>query len=322
MDSPKVSILIPTYRQPELVSHAVQSALEQDYKPLEVIVCDDSQDNETKERLTPFTADARFYYVKNRQRLGRAGNYRQALYQHASGVWVLMLDGDDYLTDPRFISDAVRVATQQKGIVFVQGGGEIRRQTNGGKSELISTRIPRVKRGASVVRGSDYVKMFPVKRYFLHLTTLFHRETAMKIDFYREDFLSSDLESFMRLALHGKVALIERPVGVWLQHGANAGKKASMEEVIQNGRWADKVAAYAISNNLLPKRAAERWVLRVRHREMIGVLMREINTLKSQGNSKLDIFNCTIAFLKRFPRLACHPVLIKKLVCFYLLPRF
>lgn len=45
-ERPLVSFIILTYRQPEFVRSAVQSALDQDYSPLEIIVSDDcSQDN-------------------------------------------------------------------------------------------------------------------------------------------------------------------------------------------------------------------------------------------------------------------------------------
>lgn len=329
----KVSILIPTYCQPKMVLRAVRSALIQDYTPLEVIVCDDSRDDETRKAILPLLSqDARLQYIKNESRLGRVGNYRNALYSHASGEWVLMLDGDDYLMDASFISDAVSAIAKHEGIVFVQGGGEIRRETVDGSTELISVRIPKVSTssfvfghkgsGASsleddkisyLVSGSDYVKMFPVKRYFLHLTTLFHRSTAMQIDFYRKDLLSSDLESFMRLALHGKVFIIGRAVGVWLQHQENAGICASKEDIIANN-WAVEVEKYAVEHHLWSKRGAKAWARRVRSRELIGVFMREINRSKNQNKRKLDIFTFTVSFVKKYPTLLLHPVFLKKLM--------
>ena len=312
--APKVTILIPTYRQSKMVLRAVTSALLQEYAPLEVIVCDDSRDDETKEALLPIVAqDARLQYIKNDIRLGRVGNYRRALYTHASGEWVLMLDGDDYLIDRSFIAEAVRAISKHEGIVFVQGGGEIRRQIDDSASELISTRIPKVKKESPMVSGLEYVKMFPVKRYFLHLTTLFLRETAMQIDFYREDLLSSDLESFMRLAMHGKVFIIDRAVGVWLQHQENVGICASTEDIIANN-WAYGVGKYAVEHHFMSKRAAKAWSNRVRGYELIGVFMREIKASKNQNKRKLDILIFTVNFIRKFPRLLLHPVFLKKLI--------
>ncbi|MDR2585095.1 MAG: glycosyltransferase family 2 protein, partial [Prevotellaceae bacterium] len=120
MVAPKVTILIPTYNQADLVKRAVDSALSQSYAPLEVIVCDDSRDNKTKELLVPIEGiDNRFIYIQNRSRLGRVENYKNALYQCATGEWALMLDGDDFLIDNKFISDAMEVIMQDPTIVMV-----------------------------------------------------------------------------------------------------------------------------------------------------------------------------------------------------------
>ena len=81
----------------------------------------------------------------------------------------------------------------------------------------------------------------PLKRQFLHLSTLFHVASAKAIGSYLMYLLSPDLESFMSVALHGNMLLINRPMGVWLQHAHNAGQNASMEDNIQNSYWANRV---------------------------------------------------------------------------------
>ena len=55
------------------------------------------------------------------------------------------------------------------------------------------------------------------------------REVAVAIDFYRYDILSTDRESFLRLALHGDVLLIKKVYGVWVQHGSNFSQKIDFE---------------------------------------------------------------------------------------------
>ena len=308
--TPKVTILIPTYQQPNMVVQAVVSALSQNYTPLEVIVCDDNRDNETELALkSVIKADDRFTYIKNEVRLGRVANYRNALYFHASGEWVLTLDGDDYLIDPFFISDAIKGVQMDREIVLVQGGGEVRREN--GSSTLLFTRIPNIDKSKKdvMVKGVDYVKHFPKHRHFLHLVTLFHRETALKIDFYRSELLSCDLESFMRLALHGKVYLLKRAVGVWRQHGHNAGHKATMEELLLNSRWVDSVALYAIQHQFMSKKRAKRWAKRVQNGEAIGVFVREIN-----GKRGVERLRFVYLFLKIKPQLLYNIVFFKKLL--------
>jgi glycosyltransferase involved in cell wall biosynthesis len=326
MAAHKVTIVIPTYQQKELIRNAVKSALMQDYTPLEVIVCDDSIDSDTRETLSDLiNIDERLRYVKNSVRLGRVGNYRNALYNYVSGEWALTLDGDDYLIDGRFISDAMKAINNQSHVVFVQGGGEIRRLTGEdlSKSFFLSTRIPKVKKRESfavsgaeydVVRGVDYVNEFPKKRFFLHLSSLFHVETAKAIGFYRNDLLSSDLDSFMRLALHGNVLLLKRPVGVWLQHTHNAGKNATLEDIIQNSRWAEDVAQYAIERHFFNKGEAKRWKIKVQNVEIIGGFIKELQGYIIQKWSLKEIGLFILRFVKRFPRMMIHPVFVKKVM--------
>ena len=321
---PKVTIIIPTYRQARMVVRATESALAQDYLPLEVIVCDDSRDNETKDALKHLLCnDSRSKYIKNDVRLGRVGNYRYALYHQASGEWVLMLDGDDYLIDNTFISDAICGATKDKQILFVQGGGEIRRDVEADGSMLLTTRIPNIDKSErnSVVLGKDYVKQFPRKRHFLHLASLYHKESAKEIDFYRKNLLSSDLESFMRLALHGKVLLLKRAVGVWWQHSENAGKSASMNEIIDNSCWSDSVAQYAVEHRLLSQKEANKWAKQIHNLEAVGVFVREVNRCKAISKRRINIVMFSCHFVKRFPKLLLNPVFLKKMLEALVLPR-
>ena len=315
----KVSILIPTYRQAGLVMRAVESALAQTYAPIEVVVCDDSPDLDTQKLLAPLLGlEPRLRYVKNASPLGRVENYHQALYEQAQGDWVLMLDGDDFLIDVHFIADAMAGVRGQKGVVFAQGGGEIRLQEADGIQKLMSLRLPDIAGNADWVDGERYVHRFPARRRFLHLATLFHRETAMNIGFYEQDLLSSDLESMLRLALHGKVFLLKRAVGVWLWHGENASRSATVAVLEDNTRWASLVADYAVRQHGWSQRRAQRWAAKVRAHEMIGVLIREIKYLKSQNKNKKDIFIYANTFITRHPYLRFHPVWWKKrmMLCF------
>lgn len=40
--------------------------------------------------------------------MGRVRNYHNILYTHATGDWVVNLDGDDYYVDKTFISTAIK----------------------------------------------------------------------------------------------------------------------------------------------------------------------------------------------------------------------
>ncbi|HPG55399.1 MAG TPA: glycosyltransferase family 2 protein [Candidatus Enterocola sp.] len=300
----RISILIPTYNQPLYIKRSVDSALAQDYPNIEVIVSDDSSSDDTKNILEEIT-DKRFKYIRNNPRLGRVENYRTCLYKYSTGSWALNLDGDDYLTDPHFISDAVNLieSFNDKNLVFVQAGGYLI-DKDGSKT---GQRMPKIKTEHCIVSGKQYVCDFAKKRRFLHLTSLYNTATAKSIDFYRYDILSTDLESFLRLALLGNVALLNKNVGVWFQHGKNTSSSSSINKKLENTLWIDSVCDFALQTKTLTKFKANIWCYIVKQQELTGHFMVEISESKNRLKTLWWIF-------VHYPATFFFPVFVKKLI--------
>lgn len=204
---PKVTIMIPTYAQAGVVANAVDSALAQDYSNLEVVVADDASPDDTA-RVVKARRDPRLRYYRNAKNLGRVGNYRHTLYHVATGDWVVNLDGDDRYADPGFISAAMRVVLSDDAIVMVCARRAV--EQNGRIVDI--TQVP----NAAWLEGIDVVRNLPAFPYHLpHMATVYRRLPAMELSFYRTDLISADWESLYRLALRGRVAFIDRVVGVW-----------------------------------------------------------------------------------------------------------
>ena len=91
-----VSVVIPAYNYGRFVTEAVECALNQTWRPLEVIVVDDGSTDDTRQRLTPFLDRIRYFYQDNKG-LSAA---RNTGIRHARGEWVALLDADD-LWHPR-----------------------------------------------------------------------------------------------------------------------------------------------------------------------------------------------------------------------------
>lgn len=113
----RVSVVIPCYNAGEYLEEAVQSALAQTYRDVEVIVVDDgSTDARTKEILDganwPNTTIIR-------QANGGPSAARNRAISAASGEFILPLDADDRIS-PAYIEKAVAVmqARPEVGIVY------------------------------------------------------------------------------------------------------------------------------------------------------------------------------------------------------------
>lgn len=243
---PLVTVIIPTYRQADVLGRAIDSALSQDYRNLEVVVADDASPDHTS-AVVRARADSRLRYFRNERNVGRVANYRRALREYAQGEWVVNLDGDDYLTDPGFITAAVAMAQSDPRIVIVSA--RVRVQASTGD-------FATPERPEALVEGKHVALNLAREEYhFSHLATLYLRERALELDFYRMDVLSSDWESLYRLACHGYVAFLDRIVGVWCVGSGSASQTKDSAIVARNMRIFSSIARELIAAGVPTKTA-------------------------------------------------------------------
>ena len=90
---PLVTILIPVYNRPELLVEAVQSALDQTWRPIEILVVDDGSERDPSDLLRPFGAIVRLHRKPN----GGVASARNLGIRLARGEFIHFLDSDDLL---------------------------------------------------------------------------------------------------------------------------------------------------------------------------------------------------------------------------------
>lgn len=273
--------MIPTFNQPQYIEQAVKSALSQKYEYLEVIVSDDSTNDETYQKIQPFLIDNRFRYYRNQNKLGRVGNYRELLYKLAKGDWVVMLDGDDYYIDENFISKAIELINTDSEIVLAGAGIKIYHEfTNTFSSQVLPT-------DNIVFSGKDFFSKY--QQLPNHQTDVYKRKLACKLDFYRDSSTASDSESLYRLCLHGKVAYLPNEVAVWRVHNSNATYNRDLKKQIKEIVFIDSVYKYALK--YLDTSIAKRW---------------RMNMYKSMSTHLLNLsfdancYTCILKILVRF----------------------
>jgi glycosyltransferase involved in cell wall biosynthesis len=215
VSQPRVSIAVATYKQAHCVGRAIASAFAQDYDNLEVVVCDDASPDETPDVVSRFASYTRLRQVRRPHNLGRAGNYRQAL-RDCAGEWVLMLDGDDWIIDPAYISNVMRELPRHEQVVLACAGTRMMWPDGRYKDAQVTRSQWEMK------AGSDYFLAWGAWLGPAHQSSLYPRQLAIELDFYRSDIISSDWESLRRLVLRGNVLLHGRPVSVWQRHAAGA----------------------------------------------------------------------------------------------------
>lgn len=93
-----ISICIPAYKKPEYVVRAIQSVLKQSYKKVEIIISDDSPNEDIKIAIQPYISDIDIKYYHNLPALKSPMNWNNAL-DKAAGDYVMLLHQDDWLHD-------------------------------------------------------------------------------------------------------------------------------------------------------------------------------------------------------------------------------
>jgi glycosyltransferase involved in cell wall biosynthesis len=126
-----VSICIPTYNRPTLLQKTLESCFVQNYTAIEIIVGDDSEDNETETLISHLkkTYGERLRYFHNIPHLGQSENINR-LFNIAQGDRLVLLHDDDLIL-PNAIANLARcwdiipdltAAYGKQYIINMQGG--------------------------------------------------------------------------------------------------------------------------------------------------------------------------------------------------------
>ncbi len=201
---PKVSAIIPTYNREELVVQAVESALNQSFKDLEVIVVDDGSSDNTRRALERYRNRIRYIYQKN----AGVSAARNKGIESSESEWLAFLDSDDEWRGS-YLFEQMRRARATPGICM-QAADCLYTGLNGEQSTYfrMNNVLPTFKR-------NDYLMMSDPFRFVIEHgpwqvgATVFHRDAVKKAGLFDEDLrISEDFDFMARMALQGPLGLV------------------------------------------------------------------------------------------------------------------
>ena len=210
----KVSICIPCYQQAMDVRRLLDSILQQDYTDFEVILTDDSGDDEVervaadyRDRIVAKTGEeTSFFYQRNPVRLGHVRNWNAAL-QKAEGEYIKIMFSDDWFTFPTSLSTFVRMLKEHPDAVLSFSGS---RQSilAGEDSQKNLKHLNRKSEGKSWDRAADEAFLTALRKDFRILfqsdqigapsAVLYRRGDAVQL-FDEESGFASDVFLYMEL---------------------------------------------------------------------------------------------------------------------------
>lgn len=180
---PKVTIAIPTYKRPELLKLALDSALNQiDYSDFEIIIVDNDPDRDCEtERLLNTYSDKRLRYFKNTENIGMFGNWNRCV-ELAKGEYVTILNDDDLLSKD-YLSTVVSFKNKFKNIsALLVGYNILWESTQQNENYLSAAEEPNVCK-----------KIYPINFLFGNINpgslgVFFKKDTLMKIGGFNDVF--------------------------------------------------------------------------------------------------------------------------------------
>jgi glycosyltransferase involved in cell wall biosynthesis len=110
---PKVSVCIPSYKQPALLEKCIDSVLMQNYPDYEIIVSDDTP-GDSVERLIGGKYRGKISYFHNSTPLGTPENWNHAASK-ATGKFIKMLHHDDFFTEKHSLKTLVELVDNRTG---------------------------------------------------------------------------------------------------------------------------------------------------------------------------------------------------------------
>lgn len=203
MDSPLISVIMPTLNDVEYVERAVRSILNQNMSSLELIIIDDGSRDGTLERIGEFD-DPRVSVFKRETETGVTSARNDGI-RRASGEYIAVHDADDWSAPERF-EKQVAYLNANPNVALIGTGAYLVDQTGNVRSRRRVLEDPSL---------DDLIE----HNEFVHGSVMMRREVLEEMGGYDEWFLvAEDYDLWLRLAEEYEVRNIDEPLYYFRQH--------------------------------------------------------------------------------------------------------
>lgn len=228
-----VSVCMPTYNGARYLRSAIESALSQTHRGIELLVVDDDSTDDTLAIAQEFARrDPRVRIHRNAQRLGLAGNWNRCL-DLAEGDWIKFLFQDDYLS-PDCVARMLEAGTQSgativacdRSFVFEENVPDAFKQQFLGSAARNEMR-ERFPGGANLIDKTEFAAhaaRYPESNCVGEPTAVMFRRSAVeRFGYFNAELVQLlDWEYWMRLAVNTGLYHIPVELAAFRLHGGAA----------------------------------------------------------------------------------------------------
>ncbi len=318
-NKPLVSIIIPTFNRDKYLIDAIESALNQTYSNIEIVISNNASTDTTDSIICEYLKDKRIIYNKNPSNVGMVKNWNLALNKFAKGKYAIILADDEFFIDNNYIQDAVDLFILNDNLVLIFSD-YCELYTSTQQSISIKYSLKQINNGSDMFYDF-YSGKFPG---ISSGTCIFKRPLAISLKAFESDILSTDYELWLKLFLHGDVGYVNKMSLVSRHHNTNLSKTSNILQYFNNLLYISEIYQLSKEKGLDNKRI-NIWYKRMYDIHLSTILIRIIidynhtkdfsdyvkQLHKLMNVAQKNNINPLILLLKRniFPRLLLSPIL-------------
>lgn len=234
MNQPLVSICIPTYNGEKFIAEALESAINQTYNNIEIIISDDNSSDATlniaKEKLVSSTIP---YYIFKHKPRGIGANWNNCI-KKANGVYIKFLFQDDLLQFD-CIERMIELALPDNKVGLVYCKRTILHDRNNAEHTkwmcycgTLHTKWHKIKVQQGVLEGTKYLSDLylmngPLNKIGEPTAVLMRKDCFDKIGYFDEGLKQTlDIEYWYRLMKYYRIGFVEEELVSFRLHDEQA----------------------------------------------------------------------------------------------------
>jgi glycosyltransferase involved in cell wall biosynthesis len=239
MNSPTVTVGIPTYNRASLLKDALESVLAQTYSKFRLVIGDNASTDETPEVVASYS-DARIDYIRGERNIGMIGNFNR-LIQLADTEFLMLLPDDDLLY-PDYLRSVVDVLQRHQTVGLVHTAfDEIDADS---RVQRYGVSMLKTARPLTVETGPHFLERSMISLPLCFSTATYRTCAIRKAgSMIAGEELFADVPLVLCMALNWDIAYIDRPLVGFRLHDATQTRRLA-EGGVSGPGVRDRLLAY------------------------------------------------------------------------------
>jgi Glycosyltransferases involved in cell wall biogenesis len=210
MSDPKIQIYIMTYNRPDTISAAIKSVLSQTYQNIELIVSDNSTNDDTFNLLSELTLPKKYKYIRRIPPVSGVDHINTIIGEVQSDYFMIFHDDDEML--PNMVEELYKTVSVEKNCSAVASNAIILKR--GKKSLYFHEKNIKVQNGMELLRLYNSDQMAPFPSYMYRRSSL----NGIRLDYNHKGGKYCDVSFLFDIANTGIIIYVGRPLMIYNIH--------------------------------------------------------------------------------------------------------